>query len=164
MTNPGHDQSAFARLLADADELLRLPVRAARVFAEQSVASFRSLADLIDAVLPADASAEGRLARAIQMPVDLLRDLRSREVDPLRVPQRPLATLVRAMGVEDEEVFAALLRFDHEAFAVASGGGMFRGTSADIDEAESLSEARAAWRSLELDDPSHLTDEDPSQV
>ena len=158
MTHQGRDHGAFARFLADADELLRLPVRAARVYAERSAASFRSLAALLDAVLPTDAPAEAGLARAIELPIDLLRDLRGGEVDPLRVPQRALARLAHALDL-DEATYEGLLRYDHDAFALASGGGMFRGATADQDDADAWSEARAAWRSVELDDPAHLSDD-----
>lgn len=153
-----HDEQAeFRRYLTDADELLRLPKRAAGVFAERAAISFRGLSELLDAVLPADAGAERRLARAVRLSSGTLRDLRERALDPFRVPQEALTTLARAMDL-DQATFETLLARDHAYFAPAAAGGVARSLGRVLAEGDEsvLAGFREAWSRAELDDPMSL--------
>lgn len=153
-----HDeQEEFRRYLADADELLRLPQRAAGVFAERAAISFRGLSELLDAVLPADVGAERRLARAVRLSSGTLRDLRERALDPFRVPQEALTTLARAMDL-DQATFEALLVRDHAYFSPAAVGAVARspGGAPAGGDASVFAGFREAWSRAELDDPTSL--------
>lgn len=143
-------ESAFRALRHDADEVLRLRTRAAAVFARRRPTSFDGFGDLLDQVLPADAGAGSRIARAVKLREVQLAGLRASELDPASVPVDALTALARAMGLE-RDTFAVLLARDHARFAGERG----------LVEARALEEERAllggvdaAWRRAEMDDAS----------
>ena len=146
----------FERMLADADELMRLRIRRGRDSnVRESTAG--GLAAFLDAVLPKEAAAEERLARALHMDEDILRQLRRREIDPADVAPDALAILGRLAAL-DWVTFDTMVQRDLHWFATESPLAMLRDNTAD--PAEVRRALRAAWERDALDDAGSIVDDE----
>ncbi len=152
---------AFQRILTDADELLRLRGRMADLAQRRPLSSFDGFAELLDAALPTDAPSEARLARAIALPVEMLRRLRAGAANPLALSADALTRLGRALHL-DAVRFLALIGADADRFALRSDGVHTRDASAHapVSPEAGMSSLQAAWTRAALDDPHAATDDD----
>jgi len=141
------------RLLTDLDELLRLRRRLTTDAVAGGAGKYAGFSTFIDAVLPTDGEAEGRIARAIRMHESALRQFRRRELDPANVPPDSLTTLGRCAAL-DWSTFDALVARDLTWFAEESPLAMLRDNTAD--PAEVRRSLRVAWERDALDDPTRL--------
>ncbi|WP_309670071.1 hypothetical protein [Gemmatimonas sp.] len=144
-------------MLTDLDEVLRLQRRAAEFSSATAVErnlgaghGGAALTTLLDAMLPDDPNAELRLARALQLDVEMLRQFRRRELGPAEMPADPLATLGRALAL-NSEAFDQLVMEDLRWFAEESPLAMLRDNTADPSEVRRV--LRAAWERDALDAP-----------
>lgn len=136
----------FAQMRQDSEELLRAVRRARRMFGERTPASFGSLSELLDEVLPDDQSAEAAVARAVEIEPVLLTRLRSRKLDPYELPPLPLAELGQTLEV-DRETFLLLMEADHQRYAGT------RSHSRGTEVTAAAEEFRTAWARAALDLP-----------
>ena len=151
-------ESAYPRLellLTDLDELLRLNRRTSGG-QDVRAASYSGFSTFINAVLPTDAEAEARIARALHLDEEVIRQFRRREVDPAGLSPESLATLGRCASL-DWVTFDALVMRDLTWFAEESPLGMLRDNTADPEEVRRA--LRVAWDRDALDDPAGLDDE-----
>jgi len=161
--NPESDEESFhpalERMLTDLDELLRLRRRTkdgANAASGAAARRFSGFSTFIDAVLPKSEDAERRIARAIRLDEETLRQFRRREVGPADLPADSLATLGRSASLE-WATFDALVTRDLTWFVEESPLAMLRENSADPAEVRRL--LRAAWERDALDDAGALDDE-----
>jgi hypothetical protein len=143
----------FQRMLGDMDEVLRLQWRAEAGRDEQPADAFPGLTMLLDATLPRDDSSEARLARALHLEADTIRQFRRRELDPSELPAEPLATLGRALAL-DWPTFDLLIARDLTWFAEESPFAMLRSNTMDPREVRAA--LRNAWERDTLDEPDSL--------
>ncbi len=144
-------------MLTDLDEVLRLQRRAAEFTSADASGrglgaghGTAALTTLLDAMLPDDPNAELRLARALQLDVETLRQFRRRELGPAEMPTDPLATLGRALA-PNVEAFDQLVMEDLRWFAEESPLAMLRDNTADPAQVRRM--LRAAWERDALDAP-----------
>jgi hypothetical protein len=142
--------AAFRRVRQDVDELVAVARCAAELFPARAPLSFGRLSDLLDELLPTDAAAEARVARALAMDPEALRRLRSRQLDPFHAPRLALATLANALRIE-RDTFRRLIAADHAQFAGA--GATARGWAGISDDAAAWRALDAAFERVALDDP-----------
>jgi hypothetical protein len=166
MTNPNAETGERQRempmsfssvMLTDLDEVLRLQQRAAEtanaatVKGEVGTGHVRAaLTTRLDGLLAKDASAEVRLARALHVDVEALRQFRRRELGPAEMPPEALAILGRALA-PDVDAFDRLIQEDLRWFAEESPLAMLRDNTADPTEVRRA--LRAAWERDALDAP-----------
>lgn len=152
---------SFQRILNDADELLRLRGRLADLVLRRPLASFDGFSELLDAALPTDAPSEARLARAVALPVEVLRRLRVGAVNPSALPADALTRLGRGLHLDTAQFFA-LVGCDTNRFAQRNTGMQTRDASGGerLSPDEALHGLRAAWERAALDDPRAATDEE----
>jgi hypothetical protein len=134
---------AFAEILKNADELLRLARLTAAALATRQLGSWDGFSALLNSALPPDPAVDIRLARAVRLADDTVTKLRQRAVSPASVAPEPLSRLAQAMRL-DWPVFDALIRRDLAWFSDGSALGVLRGVGLNAnDVSESL---RAAWQ------------------
>lgn len=150
---PGAHADAVQRLLTDMDEVLRLQRRAEAHVDAHTAERCAGLSVLLDESLPHDAAAEARLARALHLNDDVLRQFRRREIDPSDLPAEPLAAIGRALTL-DWQTFDLLVSRDLTWFAEESPLAMLRETTADPQQVRAA--LREAWDRDALDDPEAL--------
>ena len=155
--SPERDTGEFRIFLAAERDSAELHA-AARV-ARQAMASggtpYRRLSDLLDEVLPAEKSAQDRIARAISLGSSELDALRRSRLDPLQVSPYPLLCLADVFGI-DVHRFRMLLKADHERFVDATASA--RGSVADASE--SWQAFDEAWERLTSENPARYTSPD----
>jgi hypothetical protein len=144
----------FEQLLTDLDELLRLKAQTTGQGA--GVGNYGSFSTFLNAVLPSDAAAENRIARALRLDEETLRQLRRREIDPAELPPDVMATLGRCASL-DWATFDALVARDLTWFAEESPLSMLRDNTADPMAVRRA--LREAWDRDALDDPGTLGNE-----
>lgn len=148
--NSNNTADRFWELLANTDELLRLPRWAATASAARAPSAWDGFALFLDAVLPHDQAIEVRLARAIRVADDTISKLRTRALSPASVPAEPLSLLGRALRLEWSD-FDTLVCRDLDWFANASPMSVLRGRGRDTT---SVTKAlHAAWKRAAEDEP-----------
>lgn len=158
--DPAMPVTAFSRTLSDLAEVLRLQARATELFRGVALAlgARASLTTVLDAILPHDEAVESRLARALQLDIEAVCQLRRRELGPADLPAEPLATLGRAL-VPDVATFDQLVAEDLRWFAEESPLAMLRENTAD--PAEVRYALRSAWAREALDVADGLDPNEP---
>jgi len=144
----------FRSWLLGADEVLRLPRRAAVLFAQRPPETFATLSEVLKEVLPRDAKAEEQLARALHASVDVLRGLSKRDRDPLSVEPALLISVARLLSLNWDQ-FERLVQGDHNWY-VRTLGMLLRQAPSSGDTASAQATLRTAWERALLDDPSSV--------
>jgi hypothetical protein len=151
---PGLDDRDYRHFLEaerDAAEL-RAVARAAREMLAEAALQYRRFSDLLDELLPADRSAQDRIARAVSLAASELDALRRSRLDPLAIPPYPLFCLAVAFGIELQQ-FRRLVQADHERFAAASATA--RGAAQDPAE-DPWASFDLAWERVTSENPARF--------
>lgn len=148
---PGRDpMESFRRRRNELGELVALAQRAAQTLRTRALSSYTRLSQLLDEVLPVEPDQEARVARAVSLDVQVLRQLRQGQLDPMLAPSKALAELVDALRLER----VALLRLvsaDHAAFAPIAARG-----NATVEK-DALADLEAALDRIALDSPNRIS-------
>lgn len=151
---PALNQRDFRQFLEaerDAAEL-RAAARAAREMLAESSLPYRRFSDLLDELLPADRTAQDRIARAVSLAASELDALRRSRLDPLAVPPYPLFCLAEAFGIELPQ-FRRLVEGDHIRFAAASASA--RGAASE-EEGEAWALFDRTWDRITAENPARF--------
>jgi hypothetical protein len=145
------DYRQFFEAERDASEL-RAAARAARETLAESSLPYRRFSDLLDELLPADRTAQDRIARAVSLAASELDALRRSRLDPLAIPPYPLFCLAEAFGIELPQL-RRLIQGDHERFAAASASA--RGAASDA-EGDPWASFDRTWDRITAENPARF--------